>query len=76
MGILVLITMTILESLWIIVCHRWNSILEFNFSSFVYLYIVVCFTLASLSVWAIINYIITNGLCAYRFEDLVYRVKV
>jgi hypothetical protein len=76
MGILVLITMTILESLWIIVCHRWNSILEFFFSSFVYLYIVVCFALASLSVWAIINYIITNGLCAYRFEDLVYRVKV
>jgi hypothetical protein len=75
MGILVLITMTILESFWIIVCHRWNSILDFLFS-FVYLYIVVWFALASLSMWVIINYIITNGLCAYGFEDLVYHVKV
>jgi hypothetical protein len=78
----VLISMTILESFRIVVCHRWNSTLNFLFFLifilifFVYLYIVVCFALVFLSMWAIINYIITNGLCTYGFEDLVYHVKV
>jgi hypothetical protein len=70
MGILVLIITTILKSFRIIICHRCNFILILILilSFLLYLYIVVCFVLVFLSMWAIINYIITNGLCTYGFE--------